>query len=80
MHLEAYRAALNARVDELERKLSENTELTKRVEANTAELVDILESWKGAMKVIEFLSKLAKPIGVLSTMVAAYAAWRSQKQ
>lgn len=77
--LEAYRVALDGRVDELERKLAENTAATKRVEDNTREVVDILQSWKGAMKVIEFLGKLAKPVGVLTTMVAAYAAWRSQK-
>lgn len=31
--------------------LKENTDATKRIEANTAEMLDVFESFKGAMKV-----------------------------
>lgn len=71
--------ALEHRMETFEAKQAENTETIQRVDTNTRELVDILNSWKGAMKVMEFLAKFAKPLGVLASIGAAWAAWRSQK-
>lgn len=71
--------ALESRMEAFEAQLTENTVATKRVDESTRELVDILNSWKGAMKVMDFLAKFAKPLGVAASIGAAWAAWRSQK-
>lgn len=71
--------ALEQRMEAFETQLSENTETIRRVDTSTRELVDILNSWKGAMKVMDFLAKFAKPLGLLASIGAAWAAWRSQK-
>lgn len=52
-------------------ELAENTKATKRIEANTAELLDVFESWKGAMKVLNWIGKAAKPLGYIATFVGA---------
>ncbi len=68
--------AIGKRMDGFERKLQINTESTNRVEANTAELVDILNSWKGAMKVLSFLSKPITWFAALgASIVAIITAW-----
>lgn len=81
--LQNWRLVLSNRVDELERRLEENTEATKRVEDNTKEAVEILRAWKGAMKVLEFLAKFIKllttPLGVIAAAVGAYVTWKSGK-
>lgn len=81
--LQNWRSVLASRVDELERRLEENTEATKRVEDNTKEAVEILRAWKGAMKVLEFLAKLVKllttPLGVIAAAVGAYITWKGGK-
>jgi hypothetical protein len=70
---------LEQRMEAFEQQLHENTEATKRVDTSTRELVDILNSWKGAMKVMDFLAKFAKPLTVIASIGAAWATWRSQK-
>lgn len=77
--LDLYRTALAIRIDKLEEGLLANTEATERVDRNTAELVLILNSWKGAMVVIDFLGKLAKPLAAIGAALGAWFAWRSQK-
>lgn len=56
-------------------ELAENTNATKRIEANTAELLDVFESWKGAMKVLTWIGKAAKPLGYLVGLGASMAAF-----
>ena len=51
--------------------LAKNTLTIERVESNTKEMLDVFGSWKGAMRVLEMLGKLAKPVGYIATMVAA---------
>lgn len=61
-------------------ELAENTNATKRIEANTAELLDVFESWKGAMKVLTWIGKAAKPLGYLVGLGASMAAfWAALK-
>jgi hypothetical protein len=74
-----WRRAIVLRMDKLEEKLAQNTEATQRVDTSTRELVDILTSWKGAMKVIEFLGKLAKPLAAMVALAAAVLTWKWQK-
>jgi hypothetical protein len=56
-------------------ELAENTNATNRIEANTAELLDVFESWKGAMKVLTWIGKAAKPLGYLVGLGASVAAF-----
>lgn len=61
-------------------ELSENTKAIKRIEANTAEMLDVFESWKGAMKVLNWIGKAAKPIGYVVGLGASIAAfWAALK-
>jgi hypothetical protein len=66
---------LRERVGNLERGLADNTAATKRIEANTAELVDVFVSWKGAMKVLETIGKAAKPLAAIVSLGAAVVVW-----
>ena len=65
---------------EYRRLLKENTDDTKAIKADTAELLDAFHSFKGAMKVLEWVGKAAKPLGWVIAMCAAFAAfWTSLK-
>ena len=46
-------------------ELAENTRATKEVASNTAELVELFQSFKGAIKVLNWFGKLAKPIAYI---------------
>uniref|UniRef100_A0A6M3MAL9 Uncharacterized protein n=1 Tax=viral metagenome TaxID=1070528 RepID=A0A6M3MAL9_9ZZZZ len=60
--------------------LADNTSATKRIESNTAEMLDVFESWKGAMKVLNWIGKAAKPVGWIIGMCASVAAfWTAMK-
>lgn len=68
------------RMDRIELELAANTVATKEVASNTAELVGILNALKGAFKVIEFIGKLAKPLGYIVALgVAMSAVWTAAK-
>lgn len=70
----------DARMDRIELDLAANTAATQEVASNTAELVGILNALKGAFKVIEFIGKLAKPLGYIVALGAALsAAWTAAK-
>lgn len=61
-------------------ELAENTNATKRIEANTAEMLDVFESWKGAMKVLNWIGKAAKPLGYVVGLGASITAfWAALK-
>ncbi len=78
--LALWKQAFSDRLSKFEQALEENTKATKRVDENTKEVVDILQSWKGAAKVMNFLASLAKPIGALLVFGASlWAAWPAKK-
>ncbi len=56
----------------LRTELAENTTATKQVQADTGELVSLLNSFKGAMKVLDILGKLAKPLGYIAMTCSAF--------
>ena len=56
---------LRLRMDTIQQQLDENTEVTRRNESNTLELIDILNSFKSAFKVLSWIGNLAKPIGAI---------------
>lgn len=71
---------LRDRVGMLETGLAENTAATKRIESNTSEIIDLFDSFKGAMKVLEGIGKLAKPMSYIAAFAASVAAvWAAIK-
>lgn len=65
---------------EYRRLLKENTDDTKAIKADTAELLEAFHSFKGAMKVLEWIGKAAKPIGYIAGLCASVAAfWAAMK-
>lgn len=63
-----------------QRLLKENTDATNSIKADTAELVEAFHSFKGAMKVLEWIGRAAKPIGYIAGFCASmYAFWTAVK-
>ena len=63
----------DARMTRIENDLAENTAATQETAANTSELVSILNALKGAFKTLEFIGKLARPLGYIVSLGAAVA-------
>ena len=60
--------------------LAANTETIAQIKTDTAEMLGVFESWKGAMKVMEMIGKLAKPLGYIVGFGASMAAfWAAMK-
>lgn len=54
--------------------------VVKKIEADTAGIVDVFQSLNGAFKVLHCIGKLARPIGwIAATVTAVAAAWASIK-
>ena len=65
---------------ESRRLLKENTDATNAIKADTAELLEAFHSFKGAMKVLEWIGKAAKPMGYIAGICASVAAfWAAMK-
>ena len=65
---------------EFRRLLKENTDATNSIKADTAELLEAFRSFKGAMKVLEWIGKAAKPLGYVVGLGASVAAfWAAMK-
>lgn len=72
--------ATDARLAALENELVANTEATKQVQHNTADIVDIMNDWKGAMKVIGYVGTAAKPLAYIIGFCTALAGfWTAMK-
>ena len=68
------------RFSTLERKIDDNTAETNRVKTDTGELLDILNSWKGAFKVFNWIGKAAGPLaGIISLGAAIWGVISSVK-
>ena len=60
--------------------LAENTETIKEIKTDTADMLEVFESWKGAMRVMEMVGKLAKPLGYIAALIAAVVGiWTAMK-
>ena len=55
--------------------LEENTRATQAIKADTEELVDLLHSVKGALKVLDMLARLARPLGFMAAAGASFYAF-----
>ena len=59
---------------------AENAETIKEIKTDTADMLEVFESWKGAMRVMEMLGKLAKPLGYIAALIAAVVGiWNAMK-
>ena len=60
--------------------LAENTATIQEIKTDTAEMLTVFKSWQGAMKVMEMIGKLAKPLGYIVGLGASIAAfWTAMK-
>ena len=72
--------AVKLEQSEFRRLLKENTDATNAIKADTAELLEAFRSFKGAMKVLEWIGKAAKPMGYVVGLGASIAAfWTAMK-
>jgi hypothetical protein len=55
----------------LKTELADNTAATKRIEANTSDLVEAFANLKGAFKVLNWIGKFARPLGYIAGAIAA---------
>lgn len=69
-----WKETFRRKLDSFEVHLASNTEATVRIESSTQELVELLNSWRGAMKVMNFIGKLAKPITATTALGASLVA------
>ena len=67
--------AVKLEQSEFRRLLKENTDATNAIKADTAELLEAFRSFKGAMKVLEWIGKAAKPIGYIAGLCASVDAF-----
>jgi len=72
--IEASQAESSLRMESIQADLAANTQATKETAASTSELVAILNALKGAFRVLEFIGKLAKPLGYIVALAAAVTA------
>ena len=60
--------------------LADNTETIKEIKTDTADMLEVFGSWRGAMRVMEMIGKLAKPLGYIVGLGASIAAfWTAMK-
>jgi hypothetical protein len=59
------------RMGRIEASLKENTTSTKNVEANTGELVEAFKNLQAALKVLNWLGNMVKPLGYIAAFCAA---------
>lgn len=60
--------------------LAENTEAINEIKTDTADMLEVFESWKGAMRVMEMIGSLAKPLGYIAALIAAVVGiWNAMK-
>lgn len=75
--------AQSARMDSLDEKVEANTVEIKRIADSTAGIVELMQSWTGAMKTIEATGKVLKPltwiIGFFTALAGLWAALRGGK-
>lgn len=73
-------ATLRAQLEALRGELAGNTQATQEVVGNTRDLVDLFQSFKGAINVLNWIGKLARPIGYIAAAGAALLGlWEAAK-
>lgn len=73
-------SAIEAEQANAKELLAKNTETINQIKTDTADMLAVFESWRGAMKALEMIGRLAKPLGYIVTLGAALAAaWATIK-
>lgn len=68
------------RMAALEDGLKANTDITRRVDANTREIVEAFGAMQGAFKVLGWIGKAARPLGWIAAAIAAVVSlWAALK-
>lgn len=65
------------KMDLLRADVDANTKATNQVKADTSEILEIFRALKGALTVLDWIGKLAKPIGAIVMVCAAAASFWS---
>ena len=69
-----------ARMTRIEDGLAENTAATEAIRVSTAELVEVFRAMQGALKVLDWLGRLARPMSyIVALAAAAVGLWSSIK-
>lgn len=55
--------------------LAENTATIQEIKTDTADMLATFESWRGAMRALEMIGKLAKPVSYIVGLCASVAAF-----
>lgn len=68
------------RMASLEEGLRANTAITRRIDDNTREMVEAFAAMQGAMKVLGWIGKAARPLGWIAAAAAAgFSFWSAMK-
>lgn len=70
--IKARLASGDVAITQLQTDLEMNTNLTQTTASNTAEIVEFFKAFQGAWKVLNWIGSLAKPIGYIAGMAAAF--------
>lgn len=62
-----------AQLGSMRAELSENTSTTRRIDENTRGLLEMMQSWAGAMSVIQSVGRFFKPLSYIAVFVSALA-------
>jgi len=72
---------LEAQVKVLAEQLAENTADTKEAKQNTSTIIEIIQSWQGAIRVLESIGRVFRPLGwiavAISSSVGAFVAFKN---
>lgn len=67
-------------LEEVKLALAENTTMTKNIAENTKDLVEFFTAFQGAFKALDYLGKLAKPLGyIVAVGTAISGLWATFK-
>lgn len=67
--------AMAARIALIERDQTEIKTLVKDVAKNTGEMLEVFESWRGAMRALEWIGRAAKPIVYIVGLIGGAVVW-----
>lgn len=62
--------ALEAEQIRINHVMEKNADSITTVANNTYEMLQVFESWKGAMNVLEMIGKAAKPLGYIAILIS----------
>lgn len=58
--------------------LKENTDTTVKMKETVDQMYEVFESWQGAMRVLDWIGRVAKPVTAIVGLVTAFVvAWKT---